>query len=477
MLPITARIWIWLPVGYHLEVAAIWSCIANSVKLLRSFAMLMPLLSEADPRVSAEGSIDPLGIYAIADSLAVRMVPGVRERQKHPRFLTSIAVSQSLCSEFSDDVVAADEVSEPWQVFEWYLVEGMVRTTKEEKWLRGLPGQDKAVGSIKDGVPLSAKRYLKTPTVFGFHGVYRALARDIEVERADRLGETGFALVTAWEKEQGLDGFCGSGDGPGKAIRRRLLDSLQDGLTSGGVARKGGWNGWQFYSDHLGIYEAGKREARVIKQALLNPTSGFRKEVLGLLISPSGRELWTEEASQHWPSERRFHAALLNEASADLKHLLQAIDSYERFSRFLQDAFDDVLLRLSQHQQRIKPNELAGLLGVKRAAKGIPDNFIEVVERLAPYGEAVRFQESYSSLAERVSVSDWLEKLLEHHCHVQHSKPPTGKAPWFDRFDDGSCMIRTGYIRDTGGRYDDSYVHAYRTSSLWSFARDLGLVK
>lgn len=338
--------------------------------------MLMPLLSEADPRISAEGSIDPLGIYAIADALAVRMIPGVRERQQHPRFLTSIAVSLSLCSDFSNDLIAADGVSEPWQVFEWYLVEGMVRTTTERKLLRGLPGQDKAAGSIKDGVPLSAKRYLKTPTVFGFHGVYRALARDIEVERADRLGETGFALVSAWEKEQGLDGFCGSGDGPGKTIRRRLLDAIQDGLESGSVARKGGWNGWPFFSEHLGIYEAGKQESRVIRQALLDPTSGYRKEVLGLLISEAGRQLWTEEASQDWPSERRFHAALQNAASAELKELLHAIDVYERFSRFLQDAFDDVLFRLSQHQQRTKPSELAGLKGVKRAAKGVPDIFI-----------------------------------------------------------------------------------------------------
>jgi len=75
--------------------------------------VLMPMLTEADPKVSAEGSIDPLGMYAIADALAVRMIPGVRERQTHPRFLTSIAVSLSLCSEFDEDVVAADGVSEP----------------------------------------------------------------------------------------------------------------------------------------------------------------------------------------------------------------------------------------------------------------------------------------------------------------------------------------------------------------------------
>ncbi|TWT91631.1 hypothetical protein Pla100_50220 [Neorhodopirellula pilleata] len=55
--------------------------------------MLMPMLSEADPAESAEGSIDPLRIYPTTDPLASRMVPGVRERQQHPRFLMVIAMS------------------------------------------------------------------------------------------------------------------------------------------------------------------------------------------------------------------------------------------------------------------------------------------------------------------------------------------------------------------------------------------------
>lgn len=437
----------------------------------------MPLLSEADPRVSAEGSIDPLGTYVIADALAVRMIPGVRERQLHPRFLTSIAVSLALTSEFDDEMVASDGVSEPWQVFEWYLVEGIVRTTKDSKLLRGLPGQDKVSRAIKDRVALSAKRYLKTPTVFGFHGIYRALARDVGVERADRLGETGYVLATTWEKEQGLGGFLGSGDGPGKAVRRRLVDAMNDGLQNGAVARKGGWAGWQFFSDHLGIYEAGKREARVIGEALLDSSSGHRREVLQFLVSDLGREIWAAEATSKDRSERRFHEALLPAASLELRELLRAIDAYEKFCRFLQDAFDDCIQHLSNHQQRIKPSELAKLKGVGRAAAGIPEVFSEVAERLSPFGEAVRFQEHFGTLAERVTDLEWLERLLEHHRRVQFGKPPAGKAPWFDRFDDGSCMIRTGYIRDFGGRYDDKYVHAYRTTSLWSFACDLGMVK
>jgi hypothetical protein len=416
-------------------------------------------------------------MYAIADALAVRMVPGVRERQTHPRFLTSIAVSLSLCSKFDEDLVAADGVSEPWQVFEWYLVEGLVRKTKNPSLLRGLPGQDKAAIAIKDGVSLSEKRYLKTPTVFGFHGVYRALARETEVERADRLGEVGYELVSTWEREQGLDGFCGTGEGRGKEVRRQIVDAVRGGIQGGCVSRQAGWSGWQFFSDHLGIYQPGKREARVITQALLNPSSGFRKEVLSRLIDPEGRAFWASKQETSNSSERRFHELLASKASPELRGLLEAISIYERFCRLLQDAFDDCLFRLSQFQQRIQPAELRELAGVKRAAKEVPEIFDEVAERLSPFGDAIRFQDSFSSLAERLPAAEWLERLLDHHCRVQYSKPPAGKAPWFDRFNDGSCMIRTGYIRESGGRHDDAYVHAYRTASLWSFASDLKLVK
>ena len=250
--------------------------------------------------------------------------------------------------------------------------------------------------------------------------------------------------MSAWEKEQGLAGFSGTRDGIGKAVRRQLLDAVRDGIESGAVARKPGWAGWQFFSDHLGIYQAGKREARVISQALLSPSSGFRKDVLSALISDDGKELWTKEVEAKSVAERRFHEMLLPSVSGELRELLRAVDAYERFCRLLQDAFDDCLFRLSQYQQRIQPTELLRLTGVTRAAKEIPESFPEVADRLSPFGQAIRFQENFNSLAERISTADWLERLLEHHCRIQYSKPPAGKAPWFDRFDDGSCMIRTG---------------------------------
>lgn len=435
---------------------------------------LGPLLSSFDPAESAEGSIDPLGTYAIADALGVRLIPGVRERQQHIRFLTAMAVSLSICSEFEDDEVAADGVSEPWQVFEWYFVTGMERKSSPEN-LRGMPGRDKAATARKDGVPLSAKRYLKTPSVFGFHGVYRGLARQIGIDQADRLGEIGYRLLKVWEKEQGLTGFCGSEPGEGGAMRRRLVEAVRDGLSKGHVDRPYSWPHYQFFPDRLAIRNAGREEAALLQAALLDDGTGFRRQVCLFLQTKEAIHSWADVTEKE-RSERSFHRALAESAEAELKKLLDTIDVYERFSRLLQDSFDDTLERASSTKTRVRPRDMAELKSVRRAAADVAPLFPEIVERLSHFRLANDFRDEFRLFEDKVEPAEFSERLLRHHCQVQRSKPPDGKAPWFDCFDNGSFLIRTPYLRKEGGRNDDSYVHAYRTRSLWSFARDLKLV-
>ncbi|MFX0199337.1 MAG: hypothetical protein ACFFCW_24705 [Candidatus Hodarchaeota archaeon] len=433
--------------------------------------MLTPLLTEKDPAISSEGSIDPLGMYAIADSLAVRLVPGVRERQSHPRFLTAIATSLAVCSEFDDDQVASDGVSEPWQVFEWHVVEGLVRSLTDEGQLQGLPGREKAARAIQDKVPLSATRYLKTPSVFGFHGVYRILSRTLDIEAAGLLGETGYELLDTWANEQGLPGFCGTMNGSGAEWRQRLVSAVGDGLEKGTVARSGGWSGWEFFKNHLAHHNIGRKERKVIVNSLVRADGGFRGEVLRFLTSDKGRDAWQENSS-----ERRFHEALASICEPSLKELLRAIDIYERFARLLEDAFFDCLFQMSRVRNYVYAAELGSLPGVQEAAERVPRLSIELVERLAPFGESIRFQETFSEITQQMPAKQWVECLLEHHRKVQSNKPPNGKAPWYERFDDGSYIIRTGYVRGSGGRHDEEYVHGYRTGPLWSFATDLKLV-
>jgi hypothetical protein len=433
--------------------------------------LFSPLLTEKDEAESSEGGLWPLGLYSIADVLGGRLVPGLRERQAHPRFLTAIAVSLAVCSEFDEETIGTDGISEPWIVFEWYLVEGLVRSSPSSDYV-GLPGSLKAAQALADGVPLSAKRYLKNPAIFGFHAVYRVLARVLGIEQGGRLGETGYELLSAWAKEQGLDGFIGTTAGRGQEFRRKLAEAIRDGLKKGSTARSAGWSGWDFFKQHLSIYGTGVHEARAITAALLDDSVGFRREVIESLVSDEGRKIWVNEVS-----ERQLHQTLRRHSPDGLLTLVDAIDAYETFARLCQDAFDDCLVEMTRKRGKTSPRELAQLSSVKLASARVPEIFGEVMERLEPFGETVRLHDLFGTLTERGSEVDWVERLLQHHIKTQRLKPPHGKNPWFERFDDGSFIIRPLYRRDAPGRHDMSYVHSYRTPSLWSFVHDLQLVK
>jgi len=437
--------------------------------------MLAPLLSEPDPKQSQEGTIDPLGMYAIADSLALRLAPGVRERQARPRFLTAMAVSFGVCRDFDEERVAKDGVSEPWQVFEWYLVEGLIRTPGASGRLRQIPGTEKAKTAFRDGVPLSASRYLKTPRVFGFHGVYRTLARELGVETLDRLGETGYEILSVWAEEQGLQGFHDSTKGPGYQRRRSLVDAVEEGLAKGHTCRSAGWEGWGFLAEHLAPDAIGDKEGKALVRALLRDGEGFRQPVIGYLVSPGGQAALSKPDGSL--SEKAFHNGLRKVAGDELRYLLDTIQAYERFSRLLQDAFDDCLHEMSQSKRRLSPHDFGACKSVERASQKISEQFERLLEMLAPYGLGLRFQETFQDISERQSSEAWAASLLEHHRRVQRDKLPDGKAPWFERFDDGTYLIRPAYRRDKPGLHRDEYVHQYRTVPLLSFARDLGMVK
>jgi len=430
-----------------------------------------PLLSEYDPATSSEGGLDPLGLYPIADRLAEKLVPAVRERQRHPRFLTAMALGAEICKNFDSDTMAADGISPPRQVFEWYVVEGMVRTSEDPEEILGVPGTDKARQAIKDNVPLSAKRYLKTPSVFGFHGVYRVLAENLDIVQDETLGETGYQLLTTWEKEQKIKGFMSEEAGEGTDFRKQLVSAIQDGLKAKATARSGGWSGWSFFLDHLAPFKCGKKEAEVIRDALLSRSFEFRRETILFLVTPPGQKGWLTSRL-----EREFHQALRKNASNELSVLLDAIDKYEEFSRVLQDVFDDCLQEMTRKRTNISLKELASPELIKSARRQVSELYSEVCSRLEPLGEAFDFEQRFSSLAEPASPIDWMDRLLEHHVKVQRAKAPAGKNPWFERAGDDSVIIRPGYRRDKGGLHDRSYLHFYRTNPLWSFVCDLRLV-
>ena len=70
--------------------------------------MTLPYLSSYHTLENSQGTLDPLGLYTIADRLALCLVPGFRERMSHPRYLTAIAVGAIICSAFEEDELCVD---------------------------------------------------------------------------------------------------------------------------------------------------------------------------------------------------------------------------------------------------------------------------------------------------------------------------------------------------------------------------------
>jgi hypothetical protein len=200
--------------------------------------------------------------------------------------------------------------------------------------------------------------------------------------------------------------------------------------------------------------------------------AGLRSEVLSFLVTMKGARVWRKTES-----ERRFHLALGQTTAGELRDLLDTIGAYEGFARLLQDAFDDCIHKSSVSGGRLKATQFARLEGVRRAASQVHKGFYNVLNRLEGYGQADHFRDRFERFSEKHSAAAWVEGLLEHHFETQHRKPPDGKAPWFARFDGGSVIVRSAYRRDGGAKLDDSYVHGYRTPSLWTFAQDLRLVR
>lgn len=129
---------------------------------------LLPFLSQFDPPQQAEGSLDPLGLFAVADALGVRLAPGVRERQSTPRYLTLALVGMAACG---DHLKAAGDAKglPAWLVYEWLIVESLVRQLRGTPELHGIPGRDKVLATLVAGDTVCIRTYLKTPSVFGFH--------------------------------------------------------------------------------------------------------------------------------------------------------------------------------------------------------------------------------------------------------------------------------------------------------------------
>lgn len=430
--------------------------------------MTLPFLTLPDPKTSGEGALDPLGLGTIGDRLADTILPGFRVRMNRPRFLTVMAVAATVCEGLDDSI---DSDTPAYLVFEWLLVEAFVRSASRELY-RGTPGTLKAQAVTASGEVMSPRTYLRTPSVFGVHGVYKPLARHLNIaeEQTDhfRIEESGVELLKIWQEEQGQHGFVESYQGgPGESFRKQLREAVQNGMLNGFTKQSAGWTGWQRLATHLAPGSVGTREAAWLEKRFKDPSSGRRGELFRLL-APNSAEDDAGEAD--------IAAELVPRCSEDLARHIQAIAAYESMARLVETAFD--LIRSISTHAGARPIQVADF-----SATALASNLAAKLQpAIAKVDDALQhttpeIQQLFSDLAryfDRVSTADSLfEAVLARHTEVQKAKPPEGKRDWFEREAGGATMVRPPYQLSQSVQLPTSWGRPYRLTTVQRFLADL----
>lgn len=434
--------------------------------------LIAPFSSEYDPSDEAEGSIDPLGLQPGYERLADRLLPAVTVRMGRPRFVTAMAVGACVCERWDSDTVAADEVTPPWLVFEWFVIEAFVRAQEALSGLQGIPGSQKVSNAIRNGRPVSAPAYLKTPTVFGFTGIFRRLARAIGIVTEEgRLDDGGYELLTAWAKDQGLDGFVDASSGLGHELRERMRHVVKQGLEKGHTTSQAKYF-WIELAQRLDPQRPGRNESRILLDRILTRSGPMEKvgQLKDALIGQGGVEEREAEAP--------FLRQLSRRAGQDLKEVLTAIESYEVFGRVMTYAFDG--LRYLSSQNGAAPID-AGDFAATKEAKSAVRELGPAVARVRVHPKLLEWEREQPTLLQGVerfeavrSEADLLEAVLDFHEQVQRAKPPSGKRSWFERVRQGKVVVRSGYALTEPPDPLGTYVHEYRIPTFSRFLSDLG---
>ncbi|MGH8502866.1 MAG: hypothetical protein ACREVE_10450 [Gammaproteobacteria bacterium] len=365
---------------------------------------------------------------------------------------------------------AADDITPPWLVYEWYVVEALVRNRKRLQAQHGVPGIRKVATAIQNRRAIGAASYLKTPTVFGFSGVFRRLARHLRILTDDgRLDDAGCDLVLAWEKDQKLPGFLNASSGAGACFREGLRRAVQQGMHKGHTTPQS-VEFWKELTDRLDPGCAGPAEKKMLLK-LIGERAG-KPEHIRCIIGA----LKAQKRPLTYPEEAGFLRALASRAPVDLVERLSAIDTYEAFCRPVTYAFEWIRhLSTTLHSAPVGVKEFAECQATKRVA-----NRIRVAVRRATDHDPLMmweraFKEDVLPRFRHVKdAKDVFHSVVEHHKAVQRDKPPEGKRTWIEEGRAGTYFVRPDYSVPNVPSDRADYVHEYRLPTFSRFLADLG---
>ena len=427
----------------------------------------LPFLTTYDPPGSSEGTLDPLGLYMIADRLATRLVPAVRERMQRIRFLTPITVGALVTEDLEPNDRHPNVL--PYLVWEWLVVEAIVRSIDSDGELWGLPGSYVTRKAVEDYNYVDERSYLKTPRVFGFHGVYKRLA--IQLGLVDShlrfRAPHGEELVHQWSRDRGLGRFDAS-HALFQKWRRAVEVSLRESPVRTRTSPRWNKDDWQELADAFVPHRFKRREKKCITR-FLHATG---EDQLGAL-SPIWKLLAELDGQDY--DERTFHEKLHSEAS-EYRIVLDAIAAYESFCRNVTDAFD--IARAEGSRQDVQGFPVRKLRqdpefqALAERSFALYEEALRQLSEVDPLTEA-KFIDRFERFAEPLPIEQFALVLCEHHEAIQKEKSRDGKRPWFDRMGPDRIYMRQNFRVERPAIAPDAYVHEYRTTPINRFYRDL----
>jgi hypothetical protein len=419
----------------------------------------LPRLSAYDPGAVGEGGLDPLGLGAIADRIADVLAPGVRARMSQPRFVTLSAIG-AIAYQALHEMVASDNRTTVDIVFEWLVVEAMVRHPGERR-TEGLPGSRKTQRALKMNDRLSARTYLNGPRVFGFTGVYRPFAHDSDVlTRDDQPGEMAEYLVGAWEGDFNLAGYVlGIAGTPGGRFRDDIADACKHSLEKSACAAPPTGQLMRDIAERLAPREAGRTERATLRQLIVTGHHEIRNELTARLVAnPPSPGITQRELAQR----------LLPGCSGSTRAALRAAIDYENAATLLDNAFRRFLAHTTQqHGAVIGRTDALRTPQLVDAAPRIGDLVQRALDSVAMISNELA-HDTASNLrlfASRLTPDAFLDALLERHYDVQAGKE---KLPWIDELAD-EWNVRTPYRDVSGDLNDELWTHPMRLSTLATF--------
>ena len=383
---------------------------------------------------------------------------------KRIRFLTAMAVGCFVTEGLETDEDQPDCL--PYLIWEWLVIEAMVRTYPNPDDLWAVPGSQVTKQALANHGYLDYRSYLKTPRIFGFHGVYKRLAIHLGlVDLHICLRPGGEILADSWARDLGYNDIDDA-----QKVLKKWRDAVQRGLASKPCKTCPVWKAddWSELAVAFFPNNTGRREKKVLKK-LLHKTD---ERALGAL--PAIWALQKDFVEEDY-SEETLHTRL-KQTLPSYCTLLKAIATYEDFSRGLQDAFDLILASGDSWDGRgLEVSSMANEAEFVSSLDRLDNRYEETKHRLGEVDlqMAVLFDERFGRFAMPVNAEEAAKIICEHHEEIQKRKSADGKRAWFDRLGPNHIYIRNQYRKSRREMMPDRYVHDYRGRPIRNFYFDL----